>query len=540
MSRVTHAEFLPLTIDYWDYYIVCQLNIEAARVLQRMEYWDRTKGDSTSGTEETQQHSHTLSVVPKEDTSRFIWKTEEELYWELMGSCGERALASALKFLVNERAYLACRNNPYRAFDRTKQYQLCYELIQEHITKLGVLVNVFVDQGRRVQPVQYAIEALTREGTTIDQLTVSMIAAKLAEFHTQLRQDEENARREVGKKPSKAVLPGFIRVHLKKDESEGWTATSPYPHSAEWKPALCGMETRTLRNGNPHSAALETRTLGGAIPKITLQRLPTKMTHKEAREGETAHTHTLDELSAAPSPLPESLELSDEERSVLTKLMEKLARQQAIETEQRHQPTSSPVTVLREQADAHPVQQERVPMAFAQREEGRHTDEEERAPASSDVVHHPAEDAPLVAETLVQINEFKRGARFEGAMRVAQLQAANTILGLSEPIGIADFERAFDEFNNAKGRALYGEILVSHLAELEPKHGRHRILRVLDRVRNREQSRARTPTHQQGVTLLPAPTHQVPQPNLTDAQRAQLEAIKAKRGTSHPPHAIGA
>ncbi len=538
MSRVTHAEFLPLTIDYWDYYIVCQLNIEAARVLQRMEYWDRTKGDSTSGTEETHQHSHTLSVVPKEDTSRFIWKTEEELYWELMGSCGERALASALKFLVNERAYLACRNNPYRAFDRTKQYQLCYELIQEHITKLGALVKVFVDQGRRVQPVQYAIEALTREGTTIDQLTVSMIAAKLAAFHTQLHQDEENVRREVGKKPIKASLPGFIRVHLKKDESEGFTTGFPYPQSAEWKPAICGMETCNLRNGNLQSAALESRTLGGAIPKITLQRLLTKITNKEAAiREEIANTRSLDETPPAASGLA-SLEISDEERSVLTKLMEKLGRQQAIETEQRHQPTSPPVTVSSKQADTQQIHQERVPTAFVQREEGSRKDEEERASASSEVPIHPAEDAPLVSETLVQINEFKRGARFEETMRVAQLQAANTILGLSEPLGIEDFERAFDEFNNAKGRALYGEILVSHLAEFEPKHGRHRILRVLDRVRHREQSRARTPTQHEAA--LSAQTHQVTQPNLSDAQRAQLAAIKAKLGTSHPPQSIGA
>ena len=150
----------------------------------------------------------------------------------------------------------------------------------------------------------------------------------------------------------------------------------------------------------------------------------------------------------------------------------------------------------------------------------------------------PAEDAPLVPETLVQLNEFKRGTRFDETMRAAQLQAARTILALPERIGVADFEHAFDEFNNAKGQALYGEILVSHLAEIEPKHGRHRILRVLERVRHREQSRARTPTQQAAAS--PARLHLVSQPDLTDAQRAQLEAIKAKLSTSHPPQTKGA
>ena len=124
-------------------------------------------------------------------------------------------------------------------------------------------------------------------------------------------------------------------------------------------------------------------------------------------------------------------------------------------------------------------------------------------------------------------------------MRAAQLQAARTILALPERIGVTDFEHAFDEFNNAKGRTLYGEILISHLAEVEPRHGRHRILRVLERVRHREQSRARTPT-QQEAAVSPARLHLVTQPDLTDAQRAQLEAIKAKLGTSHPLQTRGA
>ena len=45
MSRITHCAYFPLNIDYWDYYILCGLNIEAARILQRLELWDGTKGE---------------------------------------------------------------------------------------------------------------------------------------------------------------------------------------------------------------------------------------------------------------------------------------------------------------------------------------------------------------------------------------------------------------------------------------------------------------------------------------------------------------
>ena len=47
-----------------------------------------------TSTEGIQDQYKAESRTPKEDTSRFIWKSEEELYWELMGSCGERMLAN--------------------------------------------------------------------------------------------------------------------------------------------------------------------------------------------------------------------------------------------------------------------------------------------------------------------------------------------------------------------------------------------------------------------------------------------------------------
>jgi hypothetical protein len=43
MSRITHCAYFPLNIDYWDYYILCGPNIEAACILQRLECWDGTK-----------------------------------------------------------------------------------------------------------------------------------------------------------------------------------------------------------------------------------------------------------------------------------------------------------------------------------------------------------------------------------------------------------------------------------------------------------------------------------------------------------------
>jgi len=297
---IVHCSF-HLNIDYWDYYILCRLDIDAARVLQRMEYWDSTKAGGNAHAEAINDRLEELGEAATQDTSRFVFKAEEELYWELMGSCGEKNIPRIMRFLEEDLHYLVSRKNPFKGFDRTKQFEFQGTLVQQHINKLSALIKIFLDAGRRLSPVQYAIEALTREGSTIEELTVEQIAAKLGVMHTQTHLDEDVTKYEKGKKPGKAVLPKFIRLALKKDEKHGFSAEAPFPfpQSAEMEAqngslisANCGIISADCGNvsaiwGNRF------RNLGGAIPVITNSNYNQLITNsnEDSPEGVLAHAN---------------------------------------------------------------------------------------------------------------------------------------------------------------------------------------------------------------------------------------------------------
>jgi len=248
MTHIAHCPF-HRNVDYWDYYILCHLNIDAARILARMEYWDSTKAGGIPHAEAINDRLEEAGEAATQDTSRFVFKGEDELYWELMGSCGEKNIPRHLNFL-GDLKYLVSRRNPFKRFDRTKQYEFQEQLIKEHINTLRAIIEVFLKAGRRLTPVQYAIEKLTAEGVYIDTLSVELVGAKLLELHIQAQQDELNGKYEKGKKPVKAVLPKFIRLALKKDEQNGCSTISPFrktplsfPQNAESIPQIARLDS---------------------------------------------------------------------------------------------------------------------------------------------------------------------------------------------------------------------------------------------------------------------------------------------------------
>lgn len=242
MGQITHCSF-HLNIDYWDYYILCHMDVNAARVLQRMEYWDKIKGNSLPYSDATNDHSDSIDESLAPEPSRFVFKTEEELYWELFGSCGEKNIPRILRYLEHDLHYLVSRRNPYKGFDRTKQYEFQGTLIQNHINKLSALVQVFLNHGRRLSPIQYAIELLTVRGMAIEDLEIDGIAACLARLHIQANRDEINAKYVKGRKPIKPVLSKFIRIALKKDEKYGFNERFPMGASGLSFPQIAEMES---------------------------------------------------------------------------------------------------------------------------------------------------------------------------------------------------------------------------------------------------------------------------------------------------------
>src|SRR5260370_34002385 len=153
MSRISHVETQPKNIHFWDYLILCRMNPEAALVLQHMEYWDSTKADDPVGT--APGHPGESSQV--EPCERWIYKSAEELHWELMGLLGEKQVQRVLTFLVDDLHYLARRTNPYHGFDRTKQYALQVTRLQGHLDTLAAIIGAFHLPLSRLRPVFYAI-----------------------------------------------------------------------------------------------------------------------------------------------------------------------------------------------------------------------------------------------------------------------------------------------------------------------------------------------------------------------------------------------
>jgi len=366
MTHIAHCPF-HRNVDYWDYYILCHLNIDAARILARMEYWDSTKAGGIPHAEAINDRLEEAGEAATQDTSRFVFKGEDELYWELMGSCGEKNIPRHLSFLEDLK-YLVSRRNPFKRFDRTKQYEFQEQLIREHINTLRTVIEVFLKAGRRLTPVQYAIEKLTAEGVYIDTLSVELVDAKLLELHVQAQQDELNGKYEKGKKPVKAVLPKFIRLALKKDEQNGFSAISPFretplsfPQNAEMKGAKCGIDSADRTFGF--------RILPPTIPVITTSNDESVITTSGDITGEaTVPPTNIQSANASRASLPVSLDdLTAEETELVAKMVLELRRQHASSPEGR-----TPVSMQHPQPT-----QEVVPEGSMQK--GKQTDDDKRS-----------------------------------------------------------------------------------------------------------------------------------------------------------------
>ncbi|HUZ04446.1 MAG TPA: hypothetical protein VMU62_03735, partial [Acidobacteriaceae bacterium] len=252
-SRITHLRMTPKNIDYWDYMILCHGDDAVARVLQRFEYWDGTKAGGNVHGEDLNDQQQATGQDPTQDVSRYVYKTVEELAWELLGSVSERTLPKTLDILCEQLGYLKRRNNPYSTFDHTKQYEFQETLVVAHLARLSAIVDHFLTLGRRLRPVLYAIEQLTRRGVYVAHLTrqadgsfredeshlrlsIESVAAELRAMHTHLHMDEQ-----AGKK--KPTLPRFVRSDLAKDEQHGFCAESDLPQGLASSPGEPSSES---------------------------------------------------------------------------------------------------------------------------------------------------------------------------------------------------------------------------------------------------------------------------------------------------------
>jgi hypothetical protein len=476
MSRILHCSSVPLTIDYWDYYILCRLDIEAARVLQRMEYWDGTKGDQLPDASAPSEAA-TLSDTASED-NRYFWKSEEELHWELMGSIGEKRLSRCLHTLVEDYHYLTSRRNPFRGFDRTRQYALQARRIQDHLARLQTILTHFLEAGRHIRPVQYAIEELTREGVTIEQLSVELVAKKLSILHELAEQD---ASRHQGistppgqpsiRRPAKAQLPTFVRLALKKDEQRGFCAAHPLCISSTSIPPNCGMDTAHLRHRCMQIAGIEEGSSTNAIPERTSSQNTFHPLHTEGYSRK-AIEHVPTQRACA-SPATQSAAAFEREGETESTQHERIAMLSEAET--------SPII----STSPAPLQATLVPASTSspkQHETGLDTIEI----AKAEDLTRSSKTEPLTTEAIVALVERKRGMPYDAATRSRQLEAARHLLAMHFPLDAVLLERIYDECCDQWWHEHMGELHVSHLIERERRHGQPRILRLLKRVQSKD------------------------------------------------------
>jgi hypothetical protein len=237
MTRITHFKQQPINVQYWDYYILCHLNTDATLALQRMEYWDGTKDDSNTHAEATNDAMAKSGIVPNQDTSYWVYKSLDELQWELMGASGERRLPKLVDFLIKELEYLDRRSNPFEGWDRKKQYKFNAEVVQEHINYLGYIISYFNLPLRHLRPVFCAIEALTKDKVYIDTINVDMVLEKMDQF-----KDDPKT-------------PHFLKGDLEKfDKHFMRPHVRPFRTFAEWKAQKCGMHTAEMPNASRNNA----------------------------------------------------------------------------------------------------------------------------------------------------------------------------------------------------------------------------------------------------------------------------------------------
>lgn len=299
MSRITHFKLQPQNTQFWDYYILCHLNPVAAMALQRMEFWDGTKEDGNVHAEDINNEEIKEGKVPTQDVSRWVYKSLDELVWELMGIVSERKIPSIIDFLTNTLKYLERRNNPRNTWDRKKQYAFQDQWLQDHVNYLGYIIAYFRLPMRNLKPIYYAIEVLTGEDKIyIDSLSVELVLKKIASIAVS---DQ---------------TPHFLKFEIEKFQKTFRQAQySPFCNFAEWKMQTSGMHPADLQNASGKSAeSIRQNCSSNSIGDYTYN---TNIQNKQRETGDVSESAKPTILVAPiiPPPLPTNISLSEQSKN---------------------------------------------------------------------------------------------------------------------------------------------------------------------------------------------------------------------------------
>lgn len=137
-SCVQHPPAMTIVMIRQDYVVLCSDAPDphcAAALLNNMEFWTNIKLaiQKQLQIENELAANEGLPLIPDDDT--WVYKTHEETQEELLDVFGRNKIVTNTAWLVSQ-GYIKTRNNPRYKWDKTKQYSLDIQTLQDAISNL--------------------------------------------------------------------------------------------------------------------------------------------------------------------------------------------------------------------------------------------------------------------------------------------------------------------------------------------------------------------------------------------------------------------
>lgn len=134
-SCITHTPNQQLVIIREDYLAICEGDHCAAALLNIFEYWTNVKLANQEQVVIENDIAFAEGLEATWDTGLWIYKRVPDLKDELLGLFGESKISAGLAIL-HEHGFIIKRTNPRFKWDKTLQYMLVIEAVENSLSKI--------------------------------------------------------------------------------------------------------------------------------------------------------------------------------------------------------------------------------------------------------------------------------------------------------------------------------------------------------------------------------------------------------------------
>ncbi len=145
---INHVKDTYMAILREDYYILCAEDHCAAIILNDFEHWMNVKLANNPQAEYETILAKACGKNDFQSTGLWVWKTQEQLKDEMYGMFGVSTIRRSLEWLV-ENKYLLRRRNPKYNWDRTYQYMINVEKVQEELNNISARLEQQKEAGKK-------------------------------------------------------------------------------------------------------------------------------------------------------------------------------------------------------------------------------------------------------------------------------------------------------------------------------------------------------------------------------------------------------